>query len=163
MRYVPTAFASPTRSVFPADGWSRERAPTACALRETWEELGIDSTAIQVIAPLDFLYLRSDALMYPVLVSVDAGALSHLRPSPDEVADTFLVPVQWLREPPPTRIRYPLRPMIGEDFPYDAVRVKLPYPWGDGHMEVPVYEGSPIPCGHDRPVSPITYWKNVQA
>ena len=137
--------------------------PTACALRETWEELGIDSAAIQVIAPLDFLYLRSDALMYPVLASVDAGALSHLRPSPDEVADTFLVPVQWLREHPPTLYRYPLCPMIGEDFPYAAVRVKLPYPWGDGHMEVPVYEGLPYPLW--GMTARITYYllKNVQA
>ena len=101
--------------------------------------------------------------MYPVLASVDAGALSHLRPSPDEVADTFLVPVQWLREHPPTLYRYPLRPMIGEDFPYAAVRVKLPYPWGDGHMEVPVYEWLPYPLW--GMTARITYYllKNVQA
>mgnify|MGYP004587378047 FL=1 len=153
----------PHEVCFPGGRMEPGETPTACALRETWEELGIDSAAIQVIAPLDFLYLRSDALMYPVLVSVDAGALSHLRPSPDEVADTFLVPVQWLREHPPTLYRYPLRPMIGEDFPYAAVRVKLPYPWGDGHMEVPVYEGLPYPLW--GMTARITYYllKNVQA
>ena len=86
----------PHEVCFPGGRMEPGETPTACALRETWEELGIDSAAIQVIAPLDFLYLRSDALMYPVLASVDAGVLSHLRPSPDEVADTFLVPVQWL-------------------------------------------------------------------
>ena len=45
-----------------------------------------------------------------------------------------------------------------KDFPYDAVRVKLPYPWGDGHMEVPVYEGLPYPLwGHHDPCITCTY------
>ena len=137
--------------------------PTACALRETWEELGIDSAAIRVIAPLDFLYLRSDALMYPVLASVDAAALERMRPSADEVADTFLVPVQWLREHPPTLYRYPLRPVIGADFPYDTIRMDATYPWGDGRMEVPVYEGLPYPLW--GLTARITYYllKAVQA
>ena len=91
------AVHQPGEVCFPGGKIERGETAVQCALRETWEELGIDSAAIQVIAPLDFLYLRSDALMYPVLASVDAGVLSHLRTSPDEVADTFLVPVQWLR------------------------------------------------------------------
>ena len=135
----------PHEVCFPGGRMEPGETPTVCALRETWEELGIAADAIRVIAPLDFLYLRSDALMYPVLAQVDAGALERMRPSPDEVADTFLVPVQWLREHPPTLYRYPLRPVIGEDFPYDTIRMDASYPWGDGRMEVPVYEGLPYP------------------
>ena len=56
-----------------------------------------------------------------------------------------LVPVEWLTERPPTLYRYPLRPMIGADFPFDTVQRDNSYPWEDGRMEVPVYEGLPYP------------------
>ena len=153
----------PHEVCFPGGRMEPGETPTACAQRATWEELGIDSAAIRVIAPLDFLYLRSDALMYPVLASVDAAALERMRPSADEVADTFLVPVQWLREHPPTLYRYPLRPVIGADFPYDTIRMDATYPWGDGRMEVPVYEGLPFPLW--GLTARITYYllKAVQA
>ena len=125
-----------------ADG---DRDLCRVALRETREELGIRPENLDVIGLLDFLYLRSDALMHPVLARVDAHALTCMHPNPDEVADTFLVPVQWLTEHPPTLYRYPLRPMIGADFPYDTVQRDNSYPWEDGRMEVPVYEGLPYP------------------
>ena len=153
----------PHEVCFPGGRMEAGETPTACALRETEEELGIPASAIQVIAPLDFLYLRSDALMHPVLAGVAPSALTQMQPSPDEVADTFLVPVQWLREHPPTLYRYPLRPMIGEDFPYSTIRMDASYPWGDGRMEVPVYEGLPYPLW--GLTARITYYllKNVQA
>ena len=153
----------PHEVCFPGGRMEPGETPAACALRETWEELGIPAASIRIIAPLDFLYLRSDALMHPILAHVDAAALDRLSPSPDEVADTFLVPVEWLAAHPPTLYRYALRPMIGDDFPYDAVRVETPYPWGDGRMEVPVYEGLPYPLW--GLTARITYYllKNVQA
>ena len=53
--------------------------------------------------------------------------------------------------------------MIGEDFPYSTIRMDASYPWGDGRMEVPVYEGLPYPLW--GLTARITYYllKNVQA
>ena len=42
-------------------------------------------------------------------------------------------------------IRYTLRPEVGSDFPYDAVRTPADYTWAPGAMEVPVYRGLPYP------------------
>ena len=153
----------PHEVCFPGGRMEPGETPTDCALRETREELGIDPADIGVIGLLDFLYLRSDALMHPVLARVEAGALTRLRPNPDEVADTFLLPLDWLRAHPPTLYRYALRPMIGQDFPYGTVQIPPDYPWGDGRMEVPVYDSQPYPLW--GLTARITYYllKNVQA
>ena len=153
----------PHEVCFPGGRMEPGETPTDCALRETREELGIDPADIGVIGLLDFLYLRSDALMHPVLARVEADALTRLRPNPDEVADTFLLPLDWLTAHPPTLYRYALRPMIGQDFPYGTVQIPPDYPWGDGRMEVPVYNSQPYPLW--GLTARITYYllKKVQA
>ena len=135
----------PREVCFPGGRMEPGEDAVTCALRETWEELGIPAEAIEVIAPMDYLYLRNDSAMYPVLGHVDSKAVDNLVASEAEVADTFLVPVKWLQEHPPKLYRYPLRPMVGEDFPYETVKISRDYPWGDGRMEMPVYEGLPYP------------------
>lgn len=135
----------PREVCFPGGKMEAGEDVVTCALRETWEELGIPETSIEVIGESDFIYLRSDTMMYPVIARVDSAAVDAIRASEAEVSNTFLVPVKWLQEHPPTLYRYPLRPMIGEDFPYETVNIARDYPWLDGRMEVPVYEGLPYP------------------
>lgn len=75
------------------------------ALRETWEETGID-LAVQglVLGTLDELHPRTPLLppivITPVVVVLDAPAPLVLS---DEVADAFWVPLQTLRAPESTR------------------------------------------------------------
>ena len=139
---------------FPGGRMEPGETPRQCALRETREELGIPAERIELLGDLDFLYLRSEGLMYPVLARLDPAA--PLRPSPDEVRDTFTVPLSFLRAHPPAIYRYPLRPEIAADFPYDKVGAAADYPWQAGHMEVPVYEGLPYPLW--GLTARITWW-----
>ena len=141
---------------FPGGKMEDGESPVQCALRETQEELGIDPACVEVIGQLDFLHLRSEGLMYPVLAHVDASALEHLQHNSEEVQETILVPLSFLQDHPPRLYHYELKPMIGEDFPYELVHTPPTYRWSAGKMEVPVYEGLPFPLW--GLTARITYW-----
>lgn len=130
---------------FPGGRMEKGETPVDCALRETYEELGIPSDDVEILGQLDFIYLRSEGLMYPVLARLKKNALSSLELNKDEVADTFLVPLRYLQEHPPTRYRYELHPQVDDTFPYDEVQTPPQYTWIPGQMEVPVYHGLPYP------------------
>ena len=64
---------------FPGGRIEPGETPRQCALRETREELGIPAERIELLGDLDFLYLRSEGLMYPVLARLDPAAAEKVR------------------------------------------------------------------------------------
>ncbi len=134
--------SQPGEVCFPGGRMEAEETPVQCALRETYEELGIEEKNIEILGELDFLYIRGDRLLYPVLAKIDSAALTGMNPLPDEVSDTFLVPLTWLKEHPPTFYRN-RQGVDVPDFPYEKVGISPDYRWVRHFLEIPIYHGLP--------------------
>ena len=130
----------PGEVCFPGGRMEEGETAEECALRETWEELGIPSEQIRLLGRLDFIAHRASFLMQPVLGVVDSGALTpHLRPNPAEVEEYFLVPLSHLLETEPVEYTYELIPAPAENFPYELIGIPRDYRWQHGCENVPVY------------------------
>lgn len=129
----------PGEVCFPGGRLEGAETPTACALRETWEELAIPPAAVEVLGLLDYQSGQGEFLLHPVLGLVDPAAAEALRPNPAEVKEVFWVPVEHFCTHPPAVYSYDLLPDVGEDFPYDRIGFPQGYRWRRGRMDVPVY------------------------
>lgn len=74
-----------------------DRDAVAAALRESREEIALDAGQVQVLGYLDPFVTITGYRVTPVVAVVDP-AFSPV-PSPDEVADVFEVPLDFLLEP----------------------------------------------------------------
>lgn len=129
----------PGEVCFPGGHMEAGENAVDCALRETWEELGIGSEAVTVLGDLDFVTHRTNYIMYPVLAAVAAEALDSLHSNPDEVDEVFLVPLRHLIDNPPQEYTYRLQPGAPENFPYEDIGIPRDYKWKAGGETVPVY------------------------
>ncbi|MFW2354217.1 CoA pyrophosphatase [Hydrogenophaga sp.] len=70
---------------------------TAAALRETFEEIGIEPERIEVLGTLPVYVTGTSFIVTPVVGLVEPGF--ELVPNPDEVDDVFEVPLSFLMNP----------------------------------------------------------------
>lgn len=74
-----------------------DSTPTATALREAWEEVGLHARFVEVLGVLPQYVTGSSFIISPVVALVQPSC--KLRPNPDEVADIFEVPLAFLLNP----------------------------------------------------------------
>ena len=129
----------PGEVCFPGGRMEAGETPETCALRETFEELGISPEQIRLLGRLDFIAHRANFIMYPILGWVEDWGISRLSPSPAEVEETFFVPLSHLKQNPPLEYTYQLMPTPAENFPYDVIGIPRDYKWQPGGENVPVY------------------------
>lgn len=129
----------PGEVCFPGGHMEGDETPEVCALRETREELGISEADVEVLGRLDFIAHRANFIMYPILAKLSPRALEEMTPNPDEVGETFLVPVSHLLTHPPHEYEYELIPSTPENFPYELIGIPRDYRWQRGGENVPVY------------------------
>ena len=99
----------PGEVCFPGGGMEGQESPVVCALRETEEELGVPAASVELLGSLDPVLHMTGRTVWP-FVGVIQGSLDALRLSTQEVAESFLVPLTWLRKHPPQHCSYDMVP-----------------------------------------------------
>ena len=129
----------PGEVCFPGGGLEAGETQEEGAVRETCEELGIETSAIKILGQLDTLHTYSNFTMYSFLGVIRHEDLLLASPSVDEVKEYFLVPLDYLMETPPFVYEMDVSPNIGADFPYEIVNFDEGYNWRRGTAEIPIY------------------------
>jgi 8-oxo-dGTP pyrophosphatase MutT (NUDIX family) len=69
------------------------------ALRECYEEIGLEPTRVTVLGELDDVFTAASSFVITPVVGLVEGGIDDLRPAPDEVKSLLVVPVTRLLDP----------------------------------------------------------------
>ena len=111
---------------------SEDSTPLDAAIRETSEELGLDSSTIKLIGTLDRYVPSSQFIIYPFVGVLDN---TDFKLNKEEVDHTFTIPLDWLLAHKPVKHIVQMDPQPGEDFPYDRIAQGKKYNWRKRTME----------------------------
>lgn len=103
------------------------------AIRETSEELGISSTHIYDVIPLDYIVSDFGRMIYPYIGRIKN--LEQITPNRDEVEETFTVPLSYFLNTKPKRYRVNVQVIPEENFPYDLIIGGENYDWRTHHID----------------------------
>jgi 8-oxo-dGTP pyrophosphatase MutT (NUDIX family) len=90
--------------------------PETTALRETWEEIGIKPSDVEVLGRLPSLLTITNYLVTPIVGNIPYPYI--FLPAIDEVSRIFTIPLDWLADPANHEIRQRVLPA-----PFDPVSV----------------------------------------
>lgn len=135
-----TMESQPGEICFPGGHVEKGEDPLLCALRETEEETGILATSIEVIGPADTIFGYANYTLYSYAGIISYEDYCHANPSPDEVDELFLIPVEDIMQAPKTEYVENIRSEIDPDFPYEKVGITENYAWRVGQWPIPIYD-----------------------
>ena len=107
------------------------------AIRETYEEIGIEKEKIEVICELDYIVGKSNYFIYPYLGYLHDTDVYKLNFSKDEVEELFTVPLEYFLTHQPEIHYVKYIPNIDDGFPFHMIQNGKDYKWGK--IEYPVY------------------------
>jgi len=121
------------------------------ALRETKEELGIESKDIKILGQLDTYVAPIGAVVESYVGKVKKKAFENMKIDKNEVEKTFLIPVDFFKENKPMEytLKYEVHPFTIDEsgekqihFPVEELNLPQMYhkPWGHKKHKVWVYK-----------------------
>lgn len=138
---------------FPGGGFERgvDRTFLDTALRETNEELGIESKDIKVLGQLDTYVAPTGAIIEPFVARIKTKAVKNMKIDKNEVEKTLLIPIEFFKthEPLEYTLSQEIHPFkIDEEgnkeilFPVEELGLPDTYrkPWGNKRHKVWVYK-----------------------
>ncbi|HKL12942.1 MAG TPA: CoA pyrophosphatase [Halanaerobiales bacterium] len=110
------------------------------AIRETEEELGLNTDQIEVFGQLDYLIPPFNIALYPFAGFLKVDSLEELEINKAEVQQIFIVPFNYFLENEPETHVINCRHEINENFPYHLIRNGKDYDWRNGEYPVNFYK-----------------------
>lgn len=104
-----------------------DMSPEQTAVRETCEELGLSPGDLSLLGPLDYMVSPIGVILYPYVAYIADPAA--IRPSADEVAEIFFVPLRFFleNEPLTAEMEVATRPLPG--FPTELISADYSRDW----------------------------------
>ena len=130
----------PGEICFPGGLIEEGETPRECALRETYEEIGIKQEDVEVITEFDSVTSTSGSRIHSFIGIIKDGAYETMTPSEDEVAEVFTVAIDKLLSVSPEIYNSEINQVPDPQFPYDRVTGGEIYNWRNGRSPVPVYD-----------------------
>ncbi len=124
---------------FPGGSIEEDEEPVDAAIRETWEEIGVEKHNIEIISELDFSFApaRNDSVVYPFLGHVKNTDISKLKYNKDEVSELFTVPISFFLENEPEKHYISYYPKTEDNFPHHMINNGVEYNWRE--IRNPIY------------------------
>jgi 8-oxo-dGTP pyrophosphatase MutT (NUDIX family) len=98
------------------------------AIRETYEEIGIDIEDIEVIGELDYVTRENNFILYPYIGILHTD-INSLKINEDEVEKIFTVPIKFFVETEPEEYNISFSMDIDDEFPFDKIPNGQNYNW----------------------------------
>jgi 8-oxo-dGTP pyrophosphatase MutT (NUDIX family) len=98
------------------------------AIRETYEEIGIDIKDIEVIGELDYVTRENNFILYPYIGILHTD-INALKINEDEVEKIFTVPIKFFIETEPEEYNISFSMDIDDGFPFDKIPNGQNYNW----------------------------------
>ena len=113
----------------------QDSTPQHTAVRETVEELGVQSSSLDILGPLDILVTHHQLKIYPFVAMIQGEPA--LTPDQREVDHVFYVPLDFLlaARVSISQVRMKMQPEPG--FPFHLIPGGTNYAWREG--QYPVY------------------------
>ena len=125
---------------FPGGHAENNESPEETAVRETFEEIGIQEKDIDILGRLDFIISAFGLYIIPIAAKITPKAVKNISISHVEVEKVISVPLKFFMETEPEKYTINMLYDFPADFPFDKIFGGKNYQWSKPKMVEYFYE-----------------------